>query len=142
MRLKGAPAYFQRIMATVVLVGLIYNIYEVYLDDVIVHATSIEELVTNLTSVFKRLRKHNITLNPDKCRFGMTETEYVGRVINSNRWKYSDRRKAEILDFRQPRRLGELKNFIDLCEIFHSHIQHYAEIIKPLHYALQGYKKW
>jgi hypothetical protein len=66
MGLKGAPAYFQRIMATVVLVGLIYNICEVYLDDAIVHATSIEELITNVTSVFERLRKQNITLNPDK----------------------------------------------------------------------------
>ena len=54
MGLKGAPAYFQRIMATVVLVGLIYNICKVYLDDVIVHAASIQELIKNLTSVFER----------------------------------------------------------------------------------------
>jgi len=57
MELKGAPAYFQRIMATVVLVGLIYN--KCYLDDVIEHATFIEEVMSNLTSVFERLRKHN-----------------------------------------------------------------------------------
>ena len=83
MGLKGAPAYFQRVMATVVLAGLIYSICEVYLDDVIVYASSIDELITNLTKVFERFRKHNITLNPEKCRFGMRETEYVGRVINS-----------------------------------------------------------
>ena len=41
MGLKGAPAYFQRIMSTVVLAGLIYKICEIYLDDVIVHAKSI-----------------------------------------------------------------------------------------------------
>ena len=76
MGLKGAPAYFQRVMATVVSAGLLYNILEIYLDDVIVYAQSINELCDNL-------RKHNITLNPEKCRFGMTETEYVGRVIKS-----------------------------------------------------------
>ena len=83
MGLKGAPAYFQRVMATVVSAGLLYNILEIYLDDVIVYAQSIDELCDNLQVVFTRLRKHNITLNPEKCRFGMTETEYVGRVINS-----------------------------------------------------------
>jgi len=71
----------------------------------------------------------------------MTETEYLGRVINSNGWKYSDKRKAEILDFRLPRQLGELKSFIDFCELFRSHINLYAEIMKPFHNAQQGNKK-
>ena len=43
MGLKGAPAYFQRTMATVVLAGLVYKIFEIYLDDVIVYATSVDE---------------------------------------------------------------------------------------------------
>ena len=125
MGLKGAPAYFQRVMATIVFAGLIYKILEIYLDDVIVYAQSIDELINNLKVVFTRLRKHNITLNPEKCRFGMTETEYVGRVLN----------------FREPQKLGELKSFIGLCEYFHSHIRHFAEITKPLHEALHGYEK-
>ena len=141
MGLKGAPAYFQRIMATVVLAGLVYKICEIYLDDVIVYAQTIDELIDNLTQVFERFRKHNITLNPEKCRFGMTETEYVGRVINSEGWKFSEEKKAEVLNFRIPQRLGELKSFIGLCEYFHSHIRHFSEIMKPLHEALHGYSK-
>jgi len=38
MGLKGFPAYFQQIMSTEVLNGLVMNIYEVYLEDVIVFA--------------------------------------------------------------------------------------------------------
>ena len=68
-------------------------------------------------------------------------TEYVGRVINAEGWKFSDEKKAEVLNFRVPRRLGELKSFIGLCEYFHSHIRHFAEIMKPLQEALQGYQK-
>ena len=64
MGLNGAPAYFQRVMATVVFAGLLYNILEIYFDDVIVYAHSIDELCDNLQVVFTRLRKHNITLNP------------------------------------------------------------------------------
>lgn len=34
--LKGAPSYFQRMMSSVVLSGLVGNICEIYIDDVIV----------------------------------------------------------------------------------------------------------
>ena len=36
--LKGAPAYFQSILATIVLAGLLYYICELYTDDIIVYA--------------------------------------------------------------------------------------------------------
>ena len=71
----------------------------------------------------------------------MRETEYVGRVINSEGWKFSNEKKAEVFNFRQPKRLGELKSFIGLCEYFHSHVRNYSDIMKPLQEALQGYSK-
>ena len=50
MGLKGAPAYFQSAMATEVLGGLIMNICELYLDDVIVFADTQLSLVQGLNS--------------------------------------------------------------------------------------------
>jgi hypothetical protein len=44
MGLKGAPAYFQRIVSIVVLARLIYKICEMYLGDFIVYVKFIEEL--------------------------------------------------------------------------------------------------
>merc|ERR1712000_504291 len=38
MGLKGAPSYFQRGMVREVLHGLVYNILEVYLDDILIYA--------------------------------------------------------------------------------------------------------
>ena len=71
----------------------------------------------------------------------MRETEYVGRVINSEGWKFSEKKKAEVFNFRKPQRLGELKSFIGLCEFFHSHVRNYSDIMKPLQNALHGYTK-
>ena len=75
------------------------------MDDVIVYSQTIDELIDNLTQVFERFCKSNITSNPEICRFGMTETEYVGmaltlRVGNSQMIKISQRIKI-------PQRLGE-----------------------------------
>ena len=53
--------------------GWTHHILELYLDDIIVYGTSEDEYVDNLRQVFDRLTKHNVTLNPAKCRFGMEE---------------------------------------------------------------------
>ena len=71
----------------------------------------------------------------------MTETEYVGRVINSEGWKYSDEKKAKVLNSRKPQRLGELKKFIGLCEYFHTYIKNFTEIMKPLYESPYGNQK-
>jgi hypothetical protein len=82
MGLKGAAGYFQRVIATVVLAGLMYIVCELYIDDVIVHAQDASSFLARLRQVFSRFRKHRITLNPNKCRFGLSSVEYVGHTID------------------------------------------------------------
>ena len=81
---KGAYSYFQQTMATVVFAGLLYNILELYLDDIIVHGQTEEEFLSRLRTVFERIRKHKITLNPTKCILGAPKIEYTGHVLDKN----------------------------------------------------------
>ena len=69
MGLKGAASYFQRMMASKVLAGMLYSIVELYLDDILVYASDESEFIVRLRSVFERFRQYNITLNPKKCSF-------------------------------------------------------------------------
>jgi hypothetical protein len=55
MGLKGAPAYFQGMLASIVLTGLIYRICELYIDDIVVYAHSEDELIVNLEKVVTAL---------------------------------------------------------------------------------------
>jgi hypothetical protein len=64
MGLKGAASYFQRMMASKVLAGMLYSIVELYLDDILVYASDESEFIVRLRSVFDRFRQYNITLNP------------------------------------------------------------------------------
>ena len=84
MGLKGAASYFQRMMASEVLAGLLYTFVELYLDDVLVYATKDEEFLERLRVVFERFRQFNITLNPKNCSFGLAEVEFVGHVLKSD----------------------------------------------------------
>ena len=61
MGLKGAPSYFQGVLASIVLVGLLYFICELYIDDIIVYEQCEDEFLKNLETVFQRLQKHHLT---------------------------------------------------------------------------------
>ena len=66
MGLKGAPSYFQGVLASIVLVGLLYFICALYIDDIIVYGRDEEEFLQKLEKVFQRLQKHRLTVNPKK----------------------------------------------------------------------------
>ena len=77
---KRAPSYFQEIMVTIVLVGLIHMICEMYIDDCQVFGANNDEFVTRLRSILLRFRKHNLYLKASRCYFGYSELEFVGKV--------------------------------------------------------------
>ena len=130
---KGAPSYFQHQMVGTVLPGLVHTICEVYLDDICVYANNIQQFCENLDKVLARLKKHNITLNPDKCRFGLSEVEYVGHVINSQGLSFSPAKLEKVQTFRQPETPKALRQFLGLASYFREHIHKHADIVQPLH---------
>jgi hypothetical protein len=138
---KGAPAYFQYQMVNTVFPGLVHQILEVYLDDICTWADTIEELASNLEKIFERLEKYNITLNPKKCRFGMSEVEYVGHVIDEHGLAFSPAKLDKIKTFRRPASKKDLKSFLGLASYFREHVNHYAELAAPLNSLLESYTK-
>ena len=71
---------FQKIMEEI-LFGL--EGVEISIDDVIVHAESVDELNNRLRRVFERCRARNLKLNAKKCEFGLTEIGVLGHVVCS-----------------------------------------------------------
>ena len=82
---KGAPSYFQMLMCTKVLVGMIYLICEVYLDDILHWGQDIDSYCKNLRTILHRIQQHALTLNPTKCKFGLTSVTYVGHTLDASR---------------------------------------------------------
>jgi len=68
-----------------ILVNVQWEIYLVYLDDVIVLSGSPKEHLQHLDEVLTLLGKAVVTLNASKCYFFQEEVKYLGHVIRPGR---------------------------------------------------------
>ena len=141
MDLKWAPSYFQGELASTVLRGLLYHICELYIDDIIVFGNTKAEFLTNVELVFQRLRKHRLTVNPEKCSLGMPEVEFVGHTIDERGMSFSREKIDKVLNIPEPVLGKELKSFLGVAGYFHRHIRDYAVVTKPLTKMIEGYER-
>jgi hypothetical protein len=142
---KRAPSYFQEMMAAFVLddciiSGLVYFIFEIRLDDCIIHAADNEIFTQQLELVFQRFSNiHKIVLKPNKCRFGLSEVEFCGRVISHNGIHMSAKKISQVLDFLLPKYMKQLKSFLGLVNCFRPHIRDQSKLAHPLNQMLTHY---
>ena len=58
----------------------IFRILLVYLDDIIVYSSTLEEHLDRLDRVFTTLARHGLKLKPEKCVFFREKVKYLGHV--------------------------------------------------------------
>ena len=141
MGLMGAPAYFQRVMTTIVLAGILHVGCEVYMDDIIIYGHTKEEYLKNLDDVLTRLGKHRLTANPKKCKMGLSEVTYVGYRINEQGISFSREQLQSVIDFPRPETAQQLRSFLGLANYFRDHIRNYSDIANPLNDMTKNYTR-
>ena len=138
---KRAPSYFQQVMATVVLAGLIYITCEMYIDDCNVFGKNTIEFISRLRGVFLRFRTHKLYLKAKKCYFGYAEIDFVGKVLSENGLQMSQTKIRSVLDFPKPIIAKQLKSFLGLVNYFRDFIRNQSSIVHPLHQLILNYNK-
>ena len=118
MGLTWAGSYFQHSLSTQVLQGLLHHGVELYLDDCMVHANTLEEYISRLRDVFLRFRNSSITLNPSKCKLGLTQVEYVGHTIDEDGLHFTRSKLDSVLNFPRPETQKQMKSFIGLANYY------------------------
>jgi hypothetical protein len=96
MELKGSGPYFQRSMSNTVVAGLVYQICELYIDDVLIHGRDFETFLANVRKVFEALREFNIIVSPARTKLGLAEVEYVGHVISATRTSLTEEKRLKV----------------------------------------------
>lgn len=129
--LKNAPATFQRVMDSV-LCGLQGERCFVYLDDIVIFASSLQEHEQKLQEVFSRLRKYHLKVQPDKCEFLRREVAYLGHIISNEGVKPNPDKVRVVRDFPIPKSCKDIKAFLGLTGYYRRFISNFSKLTKPL----------
>ncbi|KMQ89174.1 enzymatic polyprotein endonuclease reverse [Lasius niger] len=129
--LKNAPATFQRLMDQV-LCGLQGTELFVYLDDIVLYASSLQEHKNKFDKLAERLRKANLKLQPDKCEFLRKEVGYLGHIISDEGVKPDPAKIRAVKEFPKPHHAKNIKQFLGLAGYYRRFIHNFSKIAQPL----------
>ena len=128
--LSNAPAVFQELMS-VVLQG--YNDFgTVYLDDIMVFSSTLEEHLEHLSIIFGKLRQHNFKLKLKKCSFLQLETNYLGFVISEEGIKSDEQKIEAIKSLPVQTCVREVRSFIGMSSYYRRFIPNFSQIAEPI----------
>ena len=74
------------------------------MDDIGIAANTTEQLNKNIRAVFKCIRKAGLKLTSEKCHFGVTQVEFLGRTITPNEVAPEDHKVTNFPDRRNKSR--------------------------------------
>ena len=94
--------FFQKCMGVHVLNGLIYNICEVYIDDMLIFRSNDKTVLDNTRTVFQRCRERNVTLNAKTLIIGFDTIPFVGHDIEVKGINMYQKRIKSTIDFCKP----------------------------------------
>ncbi|CAB0030056.1 unnamed protein product [Trichogramma brassicae] len=113
----------------------------VYLDDILVSSTSVEEHKVQLEIVFRRLQEHSLQLNLDKCEIGRDQVDFLGYRVSSEGYKPLDNKVRALIEYPKPANIEELRRFLGVLNFYRSSIPHAAEMQSHLNKYLKDSRK-
>lgn len=129
--LKNAPATFQR-MINRVLHEFINKTCVVYLDDVLVFSTSLEEHINSLKLILRRLYDANLKIQLQKCEFMKKDTEFLGHIISEEGIRPNPSKVSAIQAMKLPKTQKEIKTFLGITSYYRRFIKDYSRIAYPI----------
>ncbi|XP_065186196.1 uncharacterized protein K02A2.6-like [Sycon ciliatum] len=137
--ITSAPEIFQRRLQ-----GLLSDIpnVAVFIDDIIVYASSMAEHDAALLAVENRLRDAGLTLNPNRSKFRCTSLKYLGHRI-SDKGVHPDPAKLDAIErLAAPADVEELRRALGLFTYLSKFLPSLSTVAAPLRELLRCDATW
>ena len=132
--LCNAPATFQRLMqGTLSGLGGDKPFSNVYIDDIIVFSSSIQEHVDHLSQVFERLKKIGLRLHPQKCHFTCPRVLYLGHITSAEWISPNPDKVRAVQEFRVPTNVRAVREYLGIAGYYRRFIPNFAKVAGPMH---------
>ena len=134
--LCNAPASFQA-MINEVLRELLDEGVIVYIDDILIYSVTEEEHITLVQRVLGKLKKAHLCVALDKCRFHVSEVDYLGYVISDKGISMSQEKVRAVKAWNPPdpkatTAVKWAQEFLGFANFYRRFIEGFSKIAKPL----------
>ena len=106
----------------------------VYINDLMIFTSTDnqEEHDRIVLEVLRHLRDNDLFVKPEKCRFRVTEVDFLGMIISCNRIKMDPEKVNAILKWPEPTNVKQVRAFLGLGNFYRRFIKDYAIISHPM----------
>ena len=139
--LTNAPATFCTLMNQV-LHPFLDRFVVVYLDDIVIYSSSLEEHLGHLRQIFQALRENELYVKTEKCAFAKPEINFLGHVVGGGKIRMDKAKVQAIQEWEPPKRITELRSFLGLANYYRRFIRGYSAITAPLTDLLKKNHSW
>ena len=113
-----------------------------YVDDIGVAANSVTQLIRNIRAVFECIRQAGLKLTIEKCHFGVTEIEFLGRTITSQGIAPQDHKIQKFLaNVRFPKSKKQVQRYIGFANYYRNYIPRLSEKLLGFYELLKADKQ-
>jgi len=139
--LTNAPATFCTLMNQVFYEYLDQFVI-VYLDDIVVYSTTLEEHKVHLKLVFDKLRQNQLYVKKEKCAFAQTCINFLGHVVRCGQISMDSDKIKAIQEWKVPTSVSELRFFLGLANYYRRFVEGFSRRAAPLTELLKKDHPW
>ena len=113
-----------------------------YVDDIGIAANTTEQLIQNIRAVFKCIRKAGLKLTIEKCHFGVTQIEFLGRTITPDGVAPQDQKVKNFRSkVRFPKSKKQVQKYIGFVNYYRNYIPRLSEKLIGMYELLKADSK-
>ena len=139
--LTNAPAYFMNLMNKVFMEEL-DKFVVVFIDDILIYSTSIQEHEQHLRVVLEKLRAHKLYAKFSKCEFWLEKVAFLGHILTVEGVAVDPEKVEAVSNWQQPTNVSEIRSFLGLAGYYRRFIEGFSKIARPMTELLRKDKKF
>ncbi|KAK3575039.1 hypothetical protein QTP86_019784 [Hemibagrus guttatus] len=148
-QLRGARVFTKLDLRSAYNLALINEVFRdllgrgviVYIDDILLYSTSMEEHMLQVWEVLARLQQHHLYVKLEKCEFHRSMVTFLGYVISHQGVEMDMVKVRVVTEWPAPSTVRELQRFLGFANFYRRFIRNYSSVAGPLTSLLRGKPK-
>jgi len=129
--LCNAVATFQRYMDEILKEMSGYKV-AVYVDDVIVAGTTLEEMFSALDKMFSILAKRRLFVKLKKCCWLQREVKFLGHCLSKGQLSVDPEKVRVVKEWPEPKCRRQIRAFLGFAGYYRRFVSNFSSIVRPL----------